>query len=91
LIKIKLLYIIKIIPKNCIDINETERRMSMQALNLTYGTPAEQVWDLTGSSTTANSGAVRIEHDECGDSAFYPLSPVQMLLYYSHLPEAACA
>jgi hypothetical protein len=63
----------------------------MQALDFSTGTPAERAWDSFGGSTRARSGPIRIEHDECGDSAFYPLSPVQILLYYSNLPEAACA
>jgi hypothetical protein len=30
----------------------------------------------------------RKEHDECGETAFYPLSPLSLTLYYAFDPEA---
>ncbi|WP_248923941.1 hypothetical protein [Paenibacillus hamazuiensis] len=30
------------------------------------------------------------EHDECGGTAFFPLSPVHQTLYYFFIPEISC-
>jgi hypothetical protein len=39
-----------------------------------------------GSSMARGLG----EHDDCGDTAFFPLAPVHNALFYFFIPEISC-
>lgn len=63
----------------------------MQNMNASYEASRERLYVLSGSGGIAGNRTAAGEHSECGTTAFYPLSPVQMSLYYSQLPEAEIA
>jgi hypothetical protein len=42
---------------------------------------------LSDSESGGTAAVAQTEHEECGNSSFYPLSPVHMSLYYSFVPE----
>jgi hypothetical protein len=65
--------------------------MIMSGIALSFGIEAGRIRSMQERESGEKRGTACAEHDECGESVFYPLSPVCMTLYYSFVPEAIIA